>query len=137
MGKCLLCDKTAQIQCYYCDDCGKVCRTNNCGDPPAWGNSGICKEHHRQQCEEIGAVMEYADDAFYAGEFNKVNEHLKELDVPNMSSQMCVTWLSVSKWAEKELPYRPEFFKKCYARLVETRGVEIANKLTKHRGVDQ
>jgi hypothetical protein len=81
--------------------------------------------------------MEFADDAFHAGEFDKVNNRLKELNVPNLSSQMCVTWLTVSKWAEKNLPYRPEFFKKCYDRLVEIRGVEAANKLTKYRGVDE
>jgi hypothetical protein len=85
----------------------------------------------------MDVVMDYVDTAFCDGRFDEVNERLKTLDVSTMSSVIVICWLTCSKWAEEKLPYRAEFFKKCYARLVEIRGVEVANKLTRFRGVDK
>lgn len=136
-GKCLLCDAESQIQSYYCIECGKVCRQNNCGKPAAWSSCGQCTEHRQEECDAMDVVMDYVNTAFCDGRFNEVNERLKTLDVSTMRSVIVICWLTCSKWAEEKLPYRAEFFKKCYARLVEIRGVEIANKLTRFRGVDQ
>ena len=88
---------------------------------------------NQAECDETDAVMNYVDTAFCDGRFDEVNEKLKTLDVSTMSSVIVNCWLTCSKWAEDKLPYRTEFFKKCYDRLVEIRGVEIANKLTKNK----
>jgi len=134
MNKCELCDASAQIQSNYCAECGKTCHNNNCGKLASFGQ---CQEHHKEECDALDLVMDYVDKSFCDGRFDEVNKKLKTLDVSTMSSVLVVTWLTCSKWAEEKLPYRAEFFKKCYDRLVEVRGVETANKLTRSRGVDE
>lgn len=135
MRQCDLCDNPAQLQCYYCVDCGKICRTDNCGMPAA--RDGICAEHWEKQSKDMDDVMDWTDTAYYAGEFDKVNERLKELDISHISSTMIVCWLSSTWFVAKKLPYRKEFFKKCYDRLVQLRGEEIAKKLTRYRGLEE
>lgn len=131
MSKCILCDNEARLQSYYCTECSQICRVDDCGKPSAWPNAAICMEHNAEEHNELDAAMDWIDDACWAGEWKEINEKLQELNVNKMRGYLIVCWLTMTKCVEKHLPYRAEFSKKAYARFVDLRGRETAERILK------
>lgn len=138
---CYLCANSTKIQSNYCEEHGQICQSvfngKACGKPASFG-CGVCKDHHKQTCDEIDVVMQWVDQQCWAGEWEEINNKMKELDTTTMEPSICVSWLSMTKCVSKHLPYRVEFFAKCKNRLIEaTRSRIHPDVLSLHKVEDR
>ncbi len=68
--------------------------------------------HDKVTDDEIDAVYENVNDALMRGEFDQVDNSLRDLNPEKMSLDLVLAWLTITLAAADKLPSRITFFSK-------------------------
>lgn len=68
-----------------------------------------------KESKELDLIYDVIDDLLRKGDFEKVDKILQEIDVPELSTDNLLGFLTATLYAE--LPSRKEFFKKVHIEL--------------------
>ena len=69
--------------------------------------------------EATDVLFKYVDDLLSTQKFSQCDEFLQAIDLDRLDSNLILALLSLTRAAEKDLPYRPKLLTKARARLVE------------------
>lgn len=160
--KCPYCEGTdQQAENPYCDDfkpsvyrrincenCGKhyvveyiLQRVYDEKDHPIWNNMMmvekdldtiylLCASERDDVATDI--VFDKIDRMLCDGKFNEVDAVLKAVNVLGLSTAVMRSFLTITKPASEKLPTRSLLYNKIYARMVELRGKEKADRILKN-----
>lgn len=86
-------------------------------------------EHFKNNYRAVDVLFERVDDFFCAGQFDEVDEFLKEILVEIQSVQMLVCILTVTLPAKEKLKNRDDFFKRVTKKVTAERNPKSAERL--------
>ncbi len=72
----------------------------------------------------------YADNSFWAGQFDHINEMMEIADLSKLGIQLGCSILVVSSWAKPNLPSRAAYLERLRAYLALTESPERIKRLT-------
>lgn len=78
----------------------------------------------------LDVIYDIINDALLEGKFDDVNSVLINIDIRKLNDTQLLGMLSITYAAHHRLPYRAEFFKKCY-REFQNRNIEDVEGLVR------
>lgn len=83
-----------------------------------------------QQIDDaIDLLFDCVDNLLLRGDFDIVNQLIKDIEIEKLSTSLCVSVLSITLAASDKLPNRQSFFFSVEERLIAERGKEKAERI--------